>query len=214
MSWLRRSDAPPRHTGGKTPPPRGDPPSLAHGAPALASVLEAFDADHRVRLLDLGPALPANLDFFGGFTTGVRIAHLLRDLPPVDPEKPDDAPFVSILDRLEPADDSRFGLILAWNTLDYLTAERAALLSHHLAAVAEHGALIHAMTFTAGTIPASPSGYEIVGPGRLVYRHADQPAIEAPDITPADAERRLGPFRVSRSILLRHGVRELIGILG
>ncbi|MEE4270100.1 MAG: hypothetical protein V2I67_00395 [Thermoanaerobaculales bacterium] len=214
MSWLRRSEAPHRPAGGQTPPPRGDPPSVVHDAPALASALEAFDADHPVRLLDLGPALPANLGFYDCFTTGVRIAHLLRDLPPVDPEKPDDASFVSILDRIEPSDHTRFGLILAWNTLDYLTAERAALLSHHLAAVADHGALIHAMTFTAGTIPASPSGYEIVEPGRLIYRHADQPAITAPDIPPADAERRLGPFRVTRSILLRHGVREFVGILG
>lgn len=88
-----------------------------------------------------------------------------------------------------------------------------ALLCHHLAAVAAHGALLHAMTLTSGTMPAEHSAFEIAGLGHLIHRSASDHRIEAPDTPPAVIERQHDPFRVKRSVLLRHGVREFIGVL-
>lgn len=213
MSWLHRPRASRGSIGAGDPSsPRGDPCPCSHDSPALAEVFSAFDAEHPVRLLDLGPALPTNLEFYDGFTSRLRIAHLLRDLEPYDPDEPGDETFVSTLSRLAQSDDDTFGLILIWDTLDYLNADRSAVLCHHLAAVADRGALIHAMTLTSGSMPSKPPGYEIAGPGRLVYRAGTGPRLAAPDTPPASVERRLEPFRISRSILLRHGVREFIGI--
>lgn len=214
MSWLHRPRATPGSIGtGDSSPPRGDPGPCTHDSPALADIFGAIDPERPIRLLDLGPASPTNLDFYGGFTCGVRIAHLLRDLEPYDPDEPDDTAFVSSLDRIAPSDNEAFDLILAWDTLDYLTSARTSVLCHHLVAVAAHGAHIHAMTLSSGTMPSEPSAYEIAGPGRLVYRAGTDRVIDAPRIPPAAIERRLEPFRVSRSILLRHGVREFVGIL-
>jgi len=214
MGWLHL----PRANGGSIgvgdpSSPPGGPDPCSHDSPALAEVFSDFDQERRVRLLDLGPAIPTNLGFYDEFTNGVRIAHLLRDLEPFDPEQPADEAFVATLDRLAPSDNQSFGLILLWDTLDYLNASRSALLCHHLAAVAAHGALLHAMTTTSGTIPREPSGFEIADPGRLNYRPEGHQRIEAPDTPPAVIERRLDPFHVKRSVLLRHGVREFIGVL-
>lgn len=214
MGWLHRPRASRGSIGsGEPPPPSGDPGPTFHDSPALAEIFGAIDPERPVRLLDLGPALPTNLGFYDGFTSGIRIAHLLRDLEPYDPDEPADEIFVSNLDRLAPSDNETFELILTWNTLDYLNASRSALLCHHLAAVAARGALLHAMTHTSGTMPAEPSAFEIAGPGRLNYRSEGDQRIEAPDTPPAVIERRIDPFRVKRSVLLRHGVREFIGIL-
>lgn len=214
MSWLHRPRATPGSIGAGDPsPPRGDPGPCSHDSPALSEIFGAIDPERPVRLLDLGPALPTNLEFYDGLTNGIRIAHLLRDLEPYDPDEPTDETFVSTLDRLAPSDNETFELILIWNTLDYLNAPRSALLCHHLAAVAAHGAHLHAMTLTTGTMPVKPSAFEIAGPGRLIYRSESDQRIDAPDTPPAVIERRLDPFRVKRSVLLRHGVREFIGVI-
>lgn len=214
MGWLQRPRASHGSIGpGEPPPPSGDPGPNSHDSPTLAEIFGDIDPERPIRLLDLGPALPTNLAFFDDLTSGIRIAHLLRDLEPYNPEEPADEIFVSTLDRLAPSDNETFDLILTWNTLDYLNASRSALLCHHLAAVAAHGALIHAMTLTSGTMPAEPSAFEIDGPGRLIYRSESDRQIDAPDTPPAVTERRLDPFHVKRSVLLRHGVREFIGVL-
>jgi len=183
-----------------------------HDSPALAEIFAAVDEDRPVRVLDLGPALRSNLEFYSPIASGVRIAHLLRgdDLEELRNSEPD--PFVSILERLSPADEEPFGLILVWDLLNYLVRGQPAILAHHLAAVAERGARIHAMIFTGQTMPAAPSRYELGASARLRYRPTTDARIDAPNPPAALVERWLDPFRVTRSFVLRHGVREFLGI--
>jgi len=62
-------------------------------------------------------------------------------------------------------------------------------------------------------MPAGPTRYEITGPGRLVYRPTTAERVAAPNPPPALVERWLDPFKITRSVILRHGVREFIGLL-
>lgn len=186
-----------------------------HDSPALAEIFAGIDEDRPVRVLDLGSALPSNLALFSTIASGVRIAHLLRgdeldELRSEDIEESD--PFVAILDRLSPTDEEPFDLILVWDLLNYLVREQPAILAHHLAAVAERGARIHAMIFTGETMPAAPSRYELGDSGRLIYRPTTRARIDAPNPPAAQVERWLDPFRVTRSFVLRHGIREFLGI--
>ena len=50
-----------------------------HDSPALTEILGSLDPERPVRVLDLGPALPTNLEFYSRISTGVRIVPLLRD---------------------------------------------------------------------------------------------------------------------------------------
>jgi len=212
MVWLRRSPAasPAAGEGGGDEAGR-ESSSGAHDSPALAEIYAGLDEDRPIRVLDLGPAQRANLEFYSEFACAVRIAHLLRgdDLEALRHLEPD--PFVSILERLSPADEEPFGLILVWDLLNYLVAEQPSILAHHLAAVAERGARIHAMIFTTGTMPAQPSRYEFDAPGRLLYRPTTHRQTDAPNPPAAQVERWLDPFRITRSFVLRHGVREFLG---
>jgi hypothetical protein len=181
-----------------------------HDSPALAEIFSTVNDDRPVRILDLGPALPVNLAFYNTVAGSVRIADLargdnLRDL--------DQRGFVSLLGRLVSSTNEAFDLILAWDILDHMTAEQPSVLAHHLAAVADRGARIHLMTTMTDTMPAGPTRYEIAAPGRLVYRPTAEERVAAPNPPPALVERWLDPFTITRSVILRHGLREFIGLL-
>jgi len=215
MRWLQRSQAvspTARGIDAKARGEDGDP--AVHDSPALTEIFASLDPDRPVRVLDLGPALQTNLEYYATIGTRVRIVPLLRNdglegLRALDAEA-----FSAMLDHLLPTGDAGFGLILAWDLLNYLVDDQPTLLARHLAAVAARGAKIHVMITTAETMPTEPSRYEILDAGRLDYRSTTKGRVAAPDPPPAKVERWLKPFRVERSFLLRHGVREFIAVNG
>jgi len=213
MRWLQRAQAV-NPTAGRSRAEltEKDESPTVHDSPALTEILAALDPDRPIRVLDLGPALQTNLDFYANIANGVRIVPLQRNDGLEGLQQLDAEAFSSRLDRLLPIGDDAFGLVLMWDLLNYLVDEQPSLLARHLAAVAESSASIHVMIFTAGTMPTEPSRYELLDGGRLVYRPTTRRRAAAPDPPPAKVERWLEPFRVERSFLLRHGVREFIAV--
>lgn len=214
MSWLHRSravESTVREVGADSDADGAG--VLVHDSPALADVFSTVGEETRVDILDLGPALAVNLRFYSTVADRVRIAHLLRgeDLRGLDDDE--HRLFHSLLGRIATADNETFDLILGWDIFNYLGVDQPSILGHHLAAVAERGALIHVMTTTTDTMPAKPTRFEIAGPGRLVYRPSTGDRVTAPNPPPAEVERWLDPFRITRSVILRHGVREFLAVL-
>jgi len=216
MRWLHRSQAvsPTTALGEDVGAIEKDGGSAVHDSPALAEIISAIDPEHPIRVLDLGSALQTNLEYYATIGTGVRIVPLLRNNGLEGLRSLEAEAFSAMLDRLLPPNDIGFGLILMWDLLDYLVDDQPALLSRHLATVSEPGAKIHVMVITTETMPAEPSRYELLGAGRLAYRPTTPRRTTAPDIPPAKVERWIKPFRVERSFLLRHGVREFIAFNG
>jgi len=216
MRWLHRSQAvsPTTALGEDVGVIEKDGGSAVHDSPALAEIISAIDPEHPIRVLDLGSALQTNLEYYATIGTGVRIVPLLRNNGLEGLRSLEAEAFSAMLDRLLPPNDIGFGLILMWDLLDYLVDDQPALLSRHLATVSEPGAKIHVMVITTETMPAEPSRYELLGAGRLAYRPTTPRRTTAPDIPPAKVERWIKPFRVERSFLLRHGVREFIAVNG
>lgn len=215
MRWLQRSQAvPPTAPLGGADNNVQDGGPAVHDSPALTEILAALDPEEPVRVLDLGPALQTNLEYYATIGNRVRIVPLLRNdglegLRALDAEA-----FTDMLDRLLPTGNAEFDLILMWDLLNYLVDDQPSILARHLATIAHPGAKIHVMIITAETMPTEPARYEILEAGRLSYRSATNGRTAAPDPPPAKVERWLKPFRVERSFLLRHGVREFIAING
>ena len=184
-----------------------------HDSPALAEIGQRLAGAGPTRILDLGPALAGNLEHFSAYAGGVRIAHLLRRHESGLPAAMEPADFTALLSQRIPWGEEPYGLVLIWDLLNYLDHEQAVTLSRHLAEVCRPGAMIYASTFTTETMPAEPSGYLLVEGARLAYHPPFAAPIEATNPTPAQIERRLEPFRIHRSILLRHGVREYLAVL-
>lgn len=185
-----------------------------HLSPVLGEIFAALDPERRVRILDLGSALQANLEFYSKIASGVRIVPLLRDDGLEGLRRLDGDAFAARLDQLLPVDGDGFDLILMWDLLNYLGDEQPSRLAHHLSAVADADARIHAMITTGETMPSEPSRYELLEDGRLVYRPVTERSTAAPNPPAALVERWLDPFRVEHSVLLRHGVREFIATHG
>jgi hypothetical protein len=214
MRWLQRSQTvrPTARGSGAEVTWNGDN-AAVHDSPALAEIFAALDPDQPVRVLDLGPAIQANLDYYSTIGSGVRIVPLVRDDGLEGLQQLDADAFAAKLNRLLPVGGDGFGLVLMWDLLNYLDDEQPSLLAHHLAAVALDSARIHAMIFTGETMPPGPSRYELLQAGRLRYRPASHGRTGAPNPPAARVERWLEPFRVERSFVLRHGIREFIAIL-
>jgi len=213
MRWLQRSRAvAPTSRGSDVENAREDESPAVHDSPALTEIFAALDPERPVRVLDLGPALQTNLDFYATIADGVRIVPLLRNDGLAGLQELDAEAFAARLNRLLPINDEGFGLIFMWDLLNYLVDEQPSLLAHHLAAVAESGAKIHAMIVNAATMPSEPSRYELMKAGRLTYRPTTRQRTAAPDPPAARVERWLGSFLVERSFLLRHGIREFIAV--
>jgi len=187
--------------------------TAARASPALAELAASLREDATLRVLDLGPAVRENLEHFSRFGGGVRIAHLLRSRDIETIRAFDAAAFRKTLERRVPATGEPYDLILVWDLFNYLGDDLAVLLTQHLAGVSRGGALLYAMTYTADTMPSSPSVFRVCAGNSLIYRPTTDRFEEASNPPPALVERWLKPFRVIRSFILRHGVREFLAIL-
>ncbi len=215
MRWLQRSQAVSPTARGIDAKTRGeDEDPAVHDSPALAEIFATLDSERPMRILDLGPALQTNLDFYTTIASGVRIVSLLRNEGLEGLRQLDAEAFAARLDQLLPVCEDGFALVLMWDLLNYLVDEQPSILARHLAAVSEHGGKVHAMVVNAPRMPAEPSRYELLDAGRLAYRPTTSRQATSPDCPPALVERWLAPFRVERSFLLRHGVREFIAVNG
>ncbi len=213
MGWLRRSRVvAPTVLGGAVEVGGKDTNPAVHDSPALTEILATLDPERPLKVLDLGPAHQSNLDIYASIANGVRIVPLVRKDGLTGLQDLDPIAFAARLDRLLPMTEEGFGLILMWDLLNYLVDDQPCLLAHHLATIAERGARIHAMTITTRTMPAEPSRYELLEGGRLTYRPTTRHRTAAPDPPPALVERWLKSFRIERSFLLRHGIREFIAV--
>lgn len=160
------------------------------------------------RVLDLGAASPAKLAVYEACARGVRFVDLLREIGEGQAEPTGEALTAMLSDPVGPTD-----AVLMWDALDYLSPSAASTLVERLARSARPGARLFAVVSSSRTLPATPARYEILDGERLVARPSSAATRPGPQLAPAEVERRLSPFRVERSFVLRHGARELLGVL-
>ena len=98
--------------------------------------------DQTLRVLDLGPARPANLDFFsryGGHLTVADFYSGLRAARAATTNEDDERKVKAFAELLPFDKDTRFDLVLAWDLLNYLTPQEHHLLMTCLRAVLSRG---------------------------------------------------------------------------
>lgn len=183
-----------------------------HDAPLLEQILDRAGRQGGVRLLDLGRALPSNLEHYSSFAAKIRFVDLLGQRDDGDVRSLDDQAFEHRLDELLPVCHGTFNVILTWHLIDYLGPSRTPRLIDRLTATAAPGATLHVMMTTTATMPSEPDDF-VFAAGRLSRRPRTTAQTTAPGTPPATAERWLAPFRIQRSIVLRRGVRELSAAL-
>lgn len=209
MRWLggRRPEAP-----GDRPEPTASAP-VVHRSLALAAHFAEIDPEERLHVLDLGPAVGANVDFLSRrFVCKLEVGDLYRSLV-ADPRRfndPDAEAATALMhDALAPAGEP-YDLVLAWDLLNYLTRPQIRALATLLAASCRPGARLFAMVVTRGEMPPAPLVYLLGEDGELVYRDLPGQVRPAPRYRPAEIDQLTPGFTVDRSFLLRHGIQEFL----
>jgi hypothetical protein len=181
-----------------------------HAAPALGALLGRLDGERGLRVLDLGASVAANLERYSRFAVSVRFADLPRLL--VAGEHPSSFSR-GALARALPKERLAYDLLLCWDLLDHLSADDSRSLIARLLECSRPGTLVYAVTASSHTMSAHPVRFEIVGDEHLAYRTATDGTRSSPELPPAEVGRRLAPYVIERSVLLRHGVREHVAVL-
>ncbi len=180
-------------------PPRAE----IHRSPGLEAVLSDLTRGDAIRVLDLGPAVPENVEFYSAFATRVQVIDAFRDAS-------DAAPAIRILGALAAQHRETFHLVLLWDLLNYVSSAQAADLVEAVVPLCHPEARCLAMVVTSDTMPASPRRYRVVDTSHLSYEESTVEVLGAPQMTPAALERVLRGFSIEHAFVLRNGIREYV----
>lgn len=173
-----------------------------HSSPGLHTALSGHAGAAGYRVLDLGPAVPANVAFMSGFASHLRIVDLIGEGT--------DAP-ESWAQRLAEA-VGPFDLVLIWDFLSRLDREQTDQLIAALQRVTRPCGALFVMVHEGVEMPLEPIQFEIGSDDRITYRLRGDRWIPVPRIPPAEVARRLAGFRIDASFVLRHGIREYVAV--
>lgn len=206
MSWFsgrRERPAPPAEA--------AEPAAEVHDSLALKTLLDELPAGGRVRVLDLGPAVGANLEFLSRrYSCRLQVGDLYRSAAAAGRRWGDpDADPAPLLPELLPLSDE-IDLVLAWDLLNYLTRKQIGALARHLGDACAPGARLLTMIATGAEMPREPLTYLLRGDGTLLYRGRGRHTRPAPRYRPAEIDELTPGFTVDRSFLLRHGIQEYL----
>ena len=185
---------------------------VVHRSLALNVLYNQFKKEKKYRILDLGPALGGNVDFFSQFRCTICIEDLYSTLSSFDYLSPEDgfsydAVFSYLLPYIRKA---RFDLILAWDLLDFLDRDEFKHLIMHLGQYSRSGTLLFSLISTQNHIPETPCNFRIVDDERLEYRFNSSVLRNCPKYGKSDFDSLMPNFRVCNSFLLRNGFREYL----
>jgi hypothetical protein len=176
----------------------------------LNYLLSILPPDQEISILDLGPALDANVSFWAGFRCRLAIADFYRDYGEAVAANPEAARSDLFAAILAFCDAQTFDLRLGWDLLHYLEPEDVDLLLRVLRLRCRPGSFLFAMLSSQPSIPALPMIFRILDRDRMVHEARGGEERPCPRLQPRDLARMLPEFDISGSYLLRHGLQEYV----
>ena len=174
---------------------------------------------HRLKILDVGPALPETLKFFSQTRSRLYFADLFEEQLQLtyislsqnseqDSEQGAvNADFPTL--RAYPSEE-RFDLCLFWDFLNYLNPERLLAFSAALQPFIHRDTRAHAFTTQSTKTPITNLSYGIESYELLSERLRKDPALELHTHSLAELKRYLPCLSVTRSRLLTDGRLEVL----
>ena len=186
----------------------------------LPLLVSKLGEERKRAILDLGPALGVNVDFFRPWARRLTIADFFQTLLARQEERelaaeaPQESPeaLSSLFCELLPYDpaETPFDVVLAWDIFNYLSFEQLRALGKRLGAFCCPGSLVFALVSFQRAIPARPRRFTIVEPGSLLYEASTAAMASAPLYEERELARALPDFHVEASYILRHGMKEYL----
>jgi hypothetical protein len=179
---------------------------------ALNVLYHHFREDRKYRILDLGPAVGQNIEFFSQFPCKLFIEDLYGTLSSFDFVSPEDGfSYEAVFSYLLPfSRNSSFDVILAWDILNYLDRDVLQHLLRHLGRFSRSGTVLFSLIATGKYIPDTPHRFRILDPETLQYECDSTVQRPCPRYETSDLTHFMPSFRVTNSFVLRNGYREYI----
>ena len=199
----------------KTPvaePQQLDQVSGVHTSLALNVLYHRLLPGEKHHILDLGPPLKANIDFFSQFPCRLYIEDLYSTLSSFDYLSPEDGfSHEAVFEYLLPFQKNvRFDIILSWDLVNYLERDESSQLVQHLSRFCRKGSQLLVLVSTLKHISEKPIRFRIVDSQSLDYESESAVLKPCPRYQQTDLNQMMPHFRVANSFLLRNGFKEYI----
>jgi hypothetical protein len=204
MGWFQK----------KKPAPSPDEPVQPQPQKSLAlnGLFHQFREGRKYRVLDLGPAVAKNVEFFAQVRCRLQIEDLYGTLSSFDYFSPEDGfSYEAVMGYLMPFHRSAsFDVILAWDLPNYLDREVLRHLIQHLSRSCRSGTLLFMWVATSRYIPETPLRFQILDEETLLCSGHGSVLRPSPHYEASDLTRLMPRFRVCNSFALRNGYREYL----
>ena len=183
-----------------------------HKSLGLNALLNSVRGPRSYSILDLGPALEANVRFWSQFSCWLRIHDFYRSYREwkaavVPEEKSKERAFSALLPF---SDETVFDIILAWDILNYFDLRELEALVQRLSRWCRRGTKLFALISSLPNISVSPTMFRILNREQMIYEIPTQDTRPCPRHQPRDIARLMARFTVSSSFLLHGGIREYV----
>ena len=179
--------------------------AVERAAPGISELFAGLREDRSYAVLDLGPASESHLRLYSRFARHVRFVDLLTK-PPLGPA------WGEAMATLPLHPPRGYDVVLLWNLLDRLgPAERVSLIDTLVQHTAS-GARVYAVVDSSGRPTARPLRFTLLDLERVTQEAAGPPEAARGQLLPAQMERLLAPFEVTRAFTLRLQMREYVAV--
>ena len=183
-----------------------------HRSPILKLLSKMLIEDRKFEILDIGPALKENVNFFSQFRCKLHIDDFYSSFRDFDFFAPaDECSPEHLFSYLLPFDSSvRFDMILLWDILNYMKPEEIGHLFGYLRRFSRPGTVVFAMINTRREIPEVPTSFRIEDNERIHYDFNSSIMKSCPRYEVPTLEKQLGDYNITNSYLLRNGFKEYL----
>jgi hypothetical protein len=177
------------------------------GLKALCQKLEGVSS---LKVLELGPARSANIEFWSRYGSFIFIADLRASLPL--PFLAEDRQFPeSEWDRILDLPKGRFfDVILAWDLLNYIELSTLPSLISYLSRFCRPGTILFLLIFDQPQMPEKITVYRIVDEQHISYENGSVCKCACPRHQPRALTKLLSQFQASDSFRLKNGIMEYL----
>jgi len=155
----------------------------------------------KYRILDMGPARKANIDFFSHYQCSLYIEDLYRNTQ----EHPE-TPLIELLQHYN--SDTRFDIILFWDLFDYIDQSQLPELIEHLSRYCKPDSMLFFLTWAMETIPQEPAKFNIIDQHHLGYENLSPTTRKAVGFKQAMYKKMLPGFNLYRGFRMSSGMEE------
>lgn len=187
----------------------------AFRSPGLELLMSRLETEDHPEILDLGPPVEANIDFFADVRCRLHIEdlyrHLITQIVPVGPEE---NPELRLGEAVEAAlvhdSDAKFDVILGWDLFNYMSPDLIRVLMRRIGRCCRPGTLLFLMISNLEALPGGPARITLQPGGCLAYAPSNDSLVPNPRYTPLALERMMSRFGLLHSFLLGEGMQDYL----